>query len=191
MNTTPTPRKAHRPTTFLSKPADEYRAQYRIYVNNGNAAATFGMQQVDGDVRRSFTAALDPATARAIGEDLIARANEIEPPEDAHQPVHWFTVGTYPSCSCGYAPADNRALIAHWAEMGIRWIDNGGTLECRPIGRADAPTPEQIADGILDTYAADMLTPDEEPGFRRNVAAGNWRDALIEAAQIARGEVSL
>lgn len=80
MNTNPTPRKAHHPTSFLTKPADEYRAQCRIHLNNGSGAVSLGMVRVGDELRGGTTAALDPATARAIAADLTARADEIEPP---------------------------------------------------------------------------------------------------------------
>lgn len=45
-----------------------------------------------------------------------------------HTPVNWFTIGVYPSCSCGFDPHDNARLVAHWAEHGLRWVDEHGTL---------------------------------------------------------------
>lgn len=45
-----------------------------------------------------------------------------------HEPVDWFTRGVYPSCSCGFDSHDNLALIAHWREQGIRYVDEQGRL---------------------------------------------------------------
>jgi hypothetical protein len=50
-----------------------------------------------------------------------------------HRPRHWFTRGTWPECSCGYAPRDNAALTAHWAELGFRVVDEHGTLVKCPV----------------------------------------------------------
>ena len=45
-----------------------------------------------------------------------------------HLPVNWFTVGVYPSCSCGFTPANNIMLVDHWAEHGAQFVDDGGRL---------------------------------------------------------------
>jgi hypothetical protein len=46
-----------------------------------------------------------------------------------HEPLNWFTEGVYPSCTCGFNPMDNRALIEHWSAHGTQWVDNHGMLE--------------------------------------------------------------
>jgi hypothetical protein len=51
---------------------------------------------------------------------------------DKHAPRDWFTRGMYPSCSCGFAPRDNRKLIEHWAGHGIRWVSEQGKLVAHP-----------------------------------------------------------
>ena len=45
-----------------------------------------------------------------------------------HYPVNWFTRGIFPSCSCGFTPRDNSKLIAHWGDLGFKFVDIGGTL---------------------------------------------------------------
>lgn len=49
-------------------------------------------------------------------------------PDEKHEPVDWFLPGVYPSCTCGYAPKNNRALNQHWHDHGIRWWDDHGRL---------------------------------------------------------------
>jgi hypothetical protein len=50
-----------------------------------------------------------------------------------HSPRDWFAPGRWPSCSCGVDPRDNAKLTAHWAESGVRWVDEGGRLVSYPV----------------------------------------------------------
>jgi hypothetical protein len=84
MNTTPTPRKAHRPMT-LTAPAVPHNAygatETEIGANSGSAAISLWMRyasEFNGPGAR-----LTPDQARTLAADLIARANEIEPPAPA------------------------------------------------------------------------------------------------------------
>lgn len=82
---------------------------------------------------------------------------------DEHSPVDWFTPAVYPSCTCGFAPADNRVLIAHWAEYGVEWVDDHGTL----IARSIEPTP-------LDVW---LRFADDDPDHEQSeLEANTWRN---------------
>jgi len=67
---------------------------------------------------------------RIAPEAIFDPRVEVIPSRDTgeHRPIDWFTVGRYPSCSCGVDPHDNGVLVRHWADNGVQWVDVHGTL---------------------------------------------------------------
>lgn len=82
------------------------------------------------DIIRQAVEEYDALTDQDVAgwiEDL-ARRIDTQTAAAEHSPRDWFTRGRFPSCSCGLDPHDNAKLIAHWAENGIRWVDEQGRL---------------------------------------------------------------
>lgn len=103
--------------------------------------------------------------------------------EDLHRPVNWFTQGTYPSCSCGFAPEDNIALNKHWKDHGISYVAVGNTIRLTsPEGAttsAHDPFGEDLHRRAHEQYPFNMaLAACWEQGYR--TALADLR-SLIEA----------
>lgn len=87
---------------------------------------------------------IDPSDVELLeAAGVPEHADEETDPAREHSPVHWHTPGVWPSCSCGVAPRDNAKLTAHWAEHGIRWVDDHGKLTPYPL-ESSAPARVRI-----------------------------------------------
>lgn len=104
-----------------------------------------------------------------------------------HEPRDWFARGTYPSCSCGFAPRDNGQLIAHWRAHGIRWIDRGGRLVCEqvaPAGVAAGDRAEVIAaPGYPTEYVVEVT---EVAGRTLTAKSVHYPDNSVETFTLRR-----
>lgn len=71
--------KAHHAFTFEAEVREYDNSQARISVNNGAGGIGFGMAYVSG-IGNGTHASLTPQMARDLAQDLIERADELDPP---------------------------------------------------------------------------------------------------------------
>lgn len=74
-------RKAHHAFSFESDRREYDDTQARVAVNNGAGAISLGMAYVSG-IGNGTHAILTPQMARDLAQDLIERADELDPPKE-------------------------------------------------------------------------------------------------------------
>lgn len=73
--------KAHNPFAFEAEYRGYDQTQARVSVNNGSTHVGLGLAYVSG-IGNGTYAALTPEMARKLGQDLIERADELDPPKE-------------------------------------------------------------------------------------------------------------